>query len=280
MRLTATTGCLLLLLIAPAVLAQTPPYTLELASGIWVEQIDSTYISENGYTANNSIYKEDNRFIYSYFYLDKRGDKWVQKIVPKANRDREKAWKLVPLQERDSLANNRLQLIVESDLEGVGAETPGYNHTPIRYEYLAPAGSLHFLDRRSLVENWKNIWIQPPAARLFRILALNPFPFIQAPFAVGQQWQWQQEIPSYWGDARWKEWTGTIINTYHYSISKEEILITVFGSLNTLVVEAEAKSSLGSTFLTAYFHPSYGFVKLLYTNIDGSQLLMELIEKE
>ena len=273
--------CLLLLLLGGSGFAQTAgAHELVLENGLWVEQFDSTNREANRFTANNVLYKEGRSFTYRYFYIDQQGQKYLQKIVPKAHRDREKAWKLVPLPEKDSLTHDRLQIIIASDLEGVKAGTTGFNHTPIRYEYFAPAGQLHFLEHKSLVENERNIWMQPPTARLFRILALNPFPFIQAPFAVGHSWQWQQIIPAYWGDSRWKEWQGSVLNNYQYRISKEEKLITAFGVLECLVVEAEAISSLGSTSLLAYFHPGYGFVKLLYTNIDGSKILLELLKLE
>lgn len=252
-------------------------YSLVLQNGIWVEHFNSTLIKENRYTENNQLFKEGRRFTYRYYYLDTAGKKYLQKLDAKLNPDREKAWKLVPLSEKDSLTNDRLQLIVESDLQGVDAKTSGVNLTPFRWEYFAPAGQLHFLERSSLVENWKNTWMQPPHARMFRILALNPFPFIQAPFQVGNSWVWQQEVAPHWSDRRWAEWKDLLTSHYRYAISGEEALATAMGPLNCLVVKAEGRSTLGSTYLIMHYHPQFGFVKLFYTNIDGSSLVMELM---
>ena len=44
------------------------------------------------------------------------------------------------------------------------------------------------------------------------------------------------------------------------------------------VFDSTATSRLGETHLTALFHPKYGFVKLDYTNIDGSRTVLELTE--
>ncbi|WP_224999935.1 hypothetical protein [Cesiribacter sp. SM1] len=255
-------------------------YTLVDEQGIWVEKFDSTLSNENKYTANNQVYKDSIRFIYRYHYISPDGKKYLQKVVPKANKDREKAWKLVPLQEKDSLTNDRLQLVVETDLKGADAQTQGYNHTPIRWEYYAPAGQISFLERSSLVENWKNIWITPPRARMFRIMALNPFPSIQSPYKIGNSWEWHQEVAGYWGDERWKEWAGPVMIHYHYTISQEEKISSAMGTLPTLVIQGVASSKLGSTSLKAHYHAKYGFVKLLFSNIDGSQILLELIELE
>jgi hypothetical protein len=255
-------------------------YTLVPEQGVWVEQFDSTYAAENKYTANNQVYKAGTRFTYRYHYIGSDGIHYLQKVVPNANVDREKAWKLVPLTEKDSLTNDRLQLIIETDLQGVNMHTPGYDRTPLRWEYYAPAGQVHFLERSGLVENKKNIWMTPPRARLFRILSLNPFPFIQVPYKIGNSWEWQQEVAPHWSDKRWAAWKAPVLVHYRYTISHEETISSALGPLSCFVIYGEGSSKVGSTSLTAHFHPRYGFVRLLFTNIDGSQLLMELMRLE
>lgn len=59
----------------------------------------------------------------------------------------------------------------------------------------------------------------------------------------------------------------------------EKVKITTkLGKLKCFVIESEASSELGTTRLVAYFHPKYGFVKLDYTNIDGSKTILTLVE--
>lgn len=50
------------------------------------------------------------------------------------------------------------------------------------------------------------------------------------------------------------------------------------GTLPCVKVDAVAKSRIGKTYLTAYYNDTYGFVKMDNTNIDGSRLLVNLVE--
>ena len=112
----------------------------------------------------------------------------------------------------------------------------------------------------------------------FTILELNPFPYIKAPYQAGTEWTWKLAIGGQWGDARWKEWEGNIINNYNYKILGEIPLKTELGSLKCLIVEGTATSDLGTTKLISYFNEDYGFVKLEYTNIDGSKTFLDILE--
>ena len=55
-------------------------------------------------------------------------------------------------------------------------------------------------------------------------------------------------------------------------------VVTPMGTLSCVKVEAVAKSRIGKTRLTAYYNDTYGFVKMDNTNIDGSRLLVDLVE--
>lgn len=127
-----------------------------------------------------------------------------------------------------------------------------------------------------LIENEKNIWLHPPREFLFRILELNPFPYIKYPFKIGHTWNWDLEIGGQWGDKRWKEWTGNIVNKYQYKITDKKTIKTALGSMECYVIESEAKSELGTTKLTSYFNEQFGFVKLDYTNIDNSTIEIDI----
>ena len=50
------------------------------------------------------------------------------------------------------------------------------------------------------------------------------------------------------------------------------------GTLSCVRVEAVAKSRIGKTCLTAYYNDTYGFVKMENTNIDGSRIVIDLVE--
>jgi len=120
--------------------------------------------------------------------------------------------------------------------------------------------------------------MHPPRDKYFRILELNPFPFIQAPYEIGNTWDWSLTIGSSWGDKRWKTWEGNITNTYQYEITDKRMIKTDMGKIECFEVQSTASSRIGSTQLVALFSPIYGFVSLDYTNIDSSRTLLELVE--
>ena len=121
------------------------------------------------------------------------------------------------------------------------------------------------------IENEANVWIHPPRDKYFKILELNPFPYAKAPYEIGTKWTWNLGIVDHWADERWKVWEGQIENEYDYEITNKRTLKTGIGEIECFVIESNAKSRIGETKLTAYFNTEYGFVKLDYTNIDGSK---------
>ena len=151
---------------------------------------------------------------------------------------------------------------------------PNYYQTAISYQFEENTP----FSMSGVIENEANIWMHPPRDQYFRILELNPFPYIKAPYDVGTKWNWKLQVGSQWGDERWKTWEGNIENSYQYQITAKKMISTPFGELKCLVVESTAKSRLGETSLTAYFHEKYGFVKLDYTNIDQSKTQLELVK--
>lgn len=130
----------------------------------------------------------------------------------------------------------------------------------------------------TIIENEEEVWAHPPRDDFFKILEINPFPHIKKPLKTGLQWTWKLEIGEQWKDKRWKEWKGNITNVMTYEIVRETFLSTKMGTLKCYIVKASAKSELGVTYLTSYFSPRYGFVKLDYINIDGSKIIFDLIK--
>ena len=231
---------------------------------IYVERFDSTIVDSERYNRNNSVYTVGSSFRYAYEYLDQKGEAYYFKTS--SNND----WNFVPLSGAD-------QTTVKEVIIGVtpGAINSDYNQTLVSYTYppnLELSGS-------GVIENEMNVWLHPPRDYLFRILELTPFPFVQQPYEVGNKWQWKLSIGSHWADKRWKEWDGRITNNYTYQITDVKEISTAIGRLECYVVEAVAESELGKTSLTAFYNKKHGFVKLAYTNIDGSKLNMRLIER-
>ena len=257
-----------------------PQYTLALEDGIYVEQFDSTYTRENRYTANNQAYRAGQRRTYRFYYQDQDGKRHVYQEADNYQDldydERNQQWSLVPLDQIGPRSITQVRLTVKEGLAPMSQFIPDYHQTVITYDFLQQDGAVSNHTATGVIENEKNVWVHPPRARLFRILEVNPFPMIQAPYRVGHQWAWTLGIGESWGDVRWKTWEGSIQNRSQYEIVGREAIETPQGRCRCWVVEAQAQSRIGRTGLTAYFDPEMGFVKLDYLNLDSTRLVLEL----
>ena len=252
-------------------------YVLINQDRISVEKFDSTNVDENRYTENNLTFKEGSIFTYDFEHITPNMEKFLY-TWDENDKDYMTAWKFVPI---DSLNENTIQKVaitVKPGLDPMIGNNPDYNQTVIQYNYLLENGKAPFLSSTGVIDNEDNIWMHPPRDKYFRILELNPFPYIKAPFEIGNEWNWDLEIGDGWSDDRWKVWEGQIENKYHYKITDRKTLKTDLGEIECFVIESTAKSRIGETKLTAYFHVKYGFVQLNYTNIDGSKTNLKLSE--
>ena len=239
---------------------------VSMSSGILVEKFDSLNKDENKYNYNNEVFKVGSKFTYDFQHFTPEDE--VRYFA--VDKD-QKNWNFVSEDKEDP---STIKQVIIGVLNGNLFEEhiPDYNQTVISYKYEEDAP----FSASGVIENEGNIWMHPPRDDYFKILELNPFPYIKAPYEVGTKWKWNLLIGSQWGDERWKTWEGNIQNNYEYEITDTKTISTAFGDLECFVVKSKANSSLGETGLTAYFHKKYGFVRLHYTNINGSKTLLEL----
>jgi hypothetical protein len=223
---------------------------------------------------DNTIYVIGKLFTFKYQYISNGGE--ASFFIPVTG---QKRWQFVPVDVDTAVCFFALRIPTKQEMKH--SELPKYQ-TPIEYSYMNRHGvPLKMRAFTGVVENQKNVWIHPPRELLFRILELNPFPYVKFPYKVGKTWKWKLEIGDYWADERWKTWKGTITNKYVYTIADTACqLSTALGDLTCCKINSKATSKLGKTFLTAYFHPVYGFVRLEYINIDKSTLTIDMIKVE
>ncbi|WP_432412854.1 hypothetical protein [Rasiella sp. SM2506] len=252
-------------------------YILITEDGISVEKFDSTHVDQNRFTKNNTTFKEGTIFTYDFEHITSTNDTlfftWDEAVE-----DWKFAWKFVPIDSIDKNTINKVSITVKAGLEPMIQHIPDYNQTIIQYSYLTQNGIAPFNGASGVIENEANIWMHPPRNKYFRILELNPFPYIKAPYKVGNLWDWTLVIGDGWGDDRWKVWEGQIENQYNYKITDKRKIKTALGKIDCFVIESTAKSRIGETKLTSYFNSEYGFVKLNYINIDGSRTNLKLIQ--
>ena len=270
--------------------AQNTEYSRSGKDGVWFEVRNDTS-NPCRYTEDNKIYQADREFTFEFHYFDPQGKERYMRYerVPIQRHELTEAGDTITntyylpdfsfsdeFEAKDSCVNRYLLKVACSSR----VFRKDYDQTVEEFYFpLNDQRSKLPISTSGIVENERNLWMHPNRDCLFQILELNPFPYIQYPIKKGNTWEWSLSIGSQWGDERWKTWTGGIVNKYKYKITDTDCeVVTPMGTLPCVKVEAVAKSRIGKTYLTAYYNDTYGFVKMENTNIDGSRLLVNLVE--
>ncbi len=253
------------------------PYWNE--NGLLIEKVGKFNFGEDPYIVDNKIYTDRKVFSYRYFYLTPTGDTMHYRSTPTAAGVSSKAqtWDLVPLDSTDEKTVIKISYTVIKGLQPFIYLDAAFNKTVVEIRnYNTVGAEVDSKDINSLVENAGNVWLPQPHFKLFRLLELNPFPFIQMPLEIGHKWQWTHDISEWWSDPQWGSWGGNVRNVCDYEIIGKEILQTPLGTLDCWIVQGKTASNLGKSAIKAYFHEQYGFVKMEYENVNKSKLVQEL----
>lgn len=270
--------------------SQNTEYSRSGKDGVWFEVRNDT-ANPCRYTEDNKIYQAERKFTFGFHYYDPQGKERYMRYerIPKQGYELTEAGDTITntyyspdfsfsdkFDAKDSCINRYLVKVTCS-------------HRVFRKDYNQTVEEFYFpldgqrskvpLSMSGIVENERNLWMHPNRDCLLQVLELNPFPYIQYPIKKGKTWKWRLTIGSQWGDERWKTWTGSIVNKYKYKITDTACeVVTPMGTLPCVKVEAVAQSRIGKTYLTAYYNDTYGFVKMDNTNIDGSKIIINLVE--
>ncbi len=229
-----------------------------LSSLVYGQQYDGLFIENRKVDQNNQIYTPGKEFVYQ-FQIQKDDPIY---LVENAMDE----FKLTEFPDSAGVTEVHLTVIKPRLFQRTNT-----NQTEIYYSY-EPNPSSTF--STGIVENDQNTWIHPPRSGFFRSLETCPFPYLKHHVAVGDQWTDSMSIGEHWSHPMWGEWDGRLLLTYTYELAGKESLETNFGDLDCLVIEATAQSKADISRLKAYYHPEFGFVKLVYTLFTG--ILVEL----
>ena len=249
--------------------------------GITVEKLDKSKTYDQNYNDNNKIFVIGKSYKYSYYYEGLNEKKYLITKGKEIQNDNYKIfdWDFIEFERQNSETIKSIILIANLG-NPFEKDIPEYNQTSISYQYLKNNGEFFTMEVTGAIENEKNVWIHPPRSNFFKILELNPFPYIQSPYQIGTKWNWKLNIGDHWSDKRWMEWKGGIENAYDYEIIDKKNIETKLGNFECFIIKSKAKSRIGETELTSYFNEKYGFVKLEYKNIDGTKTILELEKVE
>lgn len=223
---------------------------------------------------DNAVYKQYRQFYYKYYFL-KEKDTLLVKLYTKPEHIApfELSWKLEPKSkltfEQDYTAIYYLAMTVKAgDYFGQASL--------LQYDYLSKERRGMKYEQTGLVEVCSDIAITPPKEGHFLISELNPRPEIREPIVKDNTWYSTHTTSDVGGSEKWKTWHGTVDVRSSYRIRDIQTIKTNIGFMKCFIIDANAQSSVGETRLVAYYNEEYGFVKLNYTNIDGSYLVMDI----
>ena len=237
----------------------------------YLKSVDSLFLATNRHdylseecNLDNLIYLPEKEFLYEYYY-EREGQQYL--FDPSLGGQR--IWPLNKLPQKNTIV--RLGFSIEHE-NMVGM-------TVCKHNYYSGDGEVGGLFEKSgIIENERNTWLHPPRSEQFAMLELNPYPYVKFPLKIGRTWDWELEIGDDFSSSFWVAWKGAILNKYWYRITDRSTLQTSLGKIDCWVIESGGTSQLGQTSLTAFFNELLGFVKLEYTNIDGTKLVMNLTE--
>lgn len=264
------------------------------SSGIYFEHNTDT-TNPARFTEDNIIYKANKIFVYSMKFYDSSGNNRYFKFTTYSEGYKPEIYKgdtimVESIVEEwgfmDTLNNDScvtgFKMFIYPDNKILARFDPSYNQTVIRYDETPPKQDEFYCQKTGLVENEKNIWIHPIRGYgYFNIMYINPYPYVKFPVKKNKRWRWRLDVGSRFGNSQWAEWEGALHLKYNYKITDvNKTLQTSLGDIQCCIIQGSAQSKIGKSFLTTYFNNQYGFVKQLYTNIDGSIVEVELIDIE
>ena len=238
------------------------------------------FVEQKNDSIDGYIYNRDNivyDFVYSrqyqYFYIKDNDTSYIKLDKSDIDVFNIPSWEFTSI--IDSFTIEHVILQTDAETLFFGSD---YGQTVIKYEYVNNYGDI-ILDgeRTGLIENHKNIWMHPPRLTLFKILELNPFPFVKTPYLSGNNYSYDLTLASYWGDKRWNIWEGEVISKSNYQIEGFENVTYRGTQFSCLKIKAQATSTLGNTFASFWFSSDLGFLRMEYINIDKSKLHFQLI---
>ncbi len=258
--------------------------------GIYIEKPNNLDTSSHRYSRDNISYKLNSTFIYDYYYLDNTGIK--KKFLLKKDWSFDNPMNLTKYENPTESVIDKIKIVVDDNLKMFSTFDSTYTQTVFSYYYVN--GKIedtlfkdfyNSIERTGVIDNKKNLWIHPPRNYSFMILELSPFPFYNLDESI-DSWSWNLEVGGFYLDQRWihSEKKDNLNIKYNYTRMKDELINTPFGNVNCKVIYGTATSKYDDTFmetnLKSYYNSKYGFVKLVYSNINNSKICFDLVEAD
>ncbi|MCR8560849.1 hypothetical protein KXD93_24540 [Mucilaginibacter sp. BJC16-A38] len=242
---------------------------------LYVEPKQNNNKGISPYNYDNTIYVEGKTYIYDYIIVK---GKDTLKYAITSDPDGSKSWKYVPALRKDSNTVSYLGIKTLGKIGPIMMDKPDYNQTEIFLYHYSPNLKPLETELTGVIENKVNVWLHPFRFHALEILQLSPFPYAKIPYHLGQTYYWNLNIGKQWPEFKAFNWKGNLNLKCKYVVRGKEILTLPFGTVQVIKIEGTAKTEAGSSNLTSYFSEQFGFVKLIYSNLDGSSIVFILRE--
>lgn len=137
------------------------------------------------------------------------------------------------------------------------------------------------LDKRiqsaGVIETSNKIYLHPPRQNEFSILEYSPFPEIHFPISKGLNWTKKLALGKHFVNEKYNMTADKIIlfeykyqNTQPYKLRLNNKMVDCY------YIYANTTNTKPQTSFSGLFNTKYGFVKMIFKNIDDSILILEL----
>ncbi|MEO9870447.1 hypothetical protein [Ekhidna sp.] len=123
-----------------------------------------------------------------------------------------------------------------------------------------------------IIENENIIWMHPFRQNQYSFTEVAPFPEVRLPLEHGKTWSGSLNIYEGWGD-----WANSTLTNYYEVIGYENLELP-YRKLEAWHISSYTEASFGSSSHNFWFHPEFGFVKMIIHNYGNQTLEIELIE--
>jgi hypothetical protein len=140
----------------------------------------------------------------------------------------------------------------------------------------------NYLEYTGVIEKDKRIWLHPPRQNLFNVLEYSPFPEIRPPYNIGKEWIFKNSMGEYWANDIYGIEAKDIL-VFKYLIENTVTYLSTFVFIPLSCYKIRGYSTNISSIKTEFiglFNDTYGFIEMVFHNIDGSTISFKLLKIE
>lgn len=168
---------------------------VENIEGIYIEKQIYHNNSKFNYSQDNITYKPNMKFIYDYYFED-RDKKQSKFSYSLPNYNPEDPMVFTELNKLSNKTIDNIIIDINDDTFFLQEGDSSLPHTLFKYDFVNNKDSSISDAYTGLIDNKMNIWVQPPRTGYFKILQLNPYPFIYLNDSI-KDWGWYLEADKY-----------------------------------------------------------------------------------